>query len=139
MSFNATVAQPGTYDTLYSGVDSSSLNWAEQKWVAWYVYWGNPVIATGLLSFLMHEIVYFGRSLPWVIIDAIPYFRKRKLQPSKVPTPEEQWECPKQVLFAHFTVELPTIWLFHPLAETVGMKTHSQAPPQTLRTFRFGC
>ncbi|THU99901.1 hypothetical protein K435DRAFT_855270 [Dendrothele bispora CBS 962.96] len=93
MSFNATVAQPGTYDTLYSGVDSSSLNWAEQKWVAWYVYWGNPVIATGLLGFLMHKKV-----------------------PSKVPTPEEQWECTKQVLFAHFTVKLPTIWLFHPLA-----------------------
>lgn len=28
----------------------------------------------------MHEIVYFGRSIPWIIIDAIPYFRRFKLQ-----------------------------------------------------------
>ena len=28
----------------------------------------------------MHEIVYFGRSLPWMIIDHIPYFNKYKIQ-----------------------------------------------------------
>jgi hypothetical protein len=62
MSFNGTVAQPDAYNALYSGVDYSSLSWAEQKWVAWYVYWGNPVIATGLISFLMHEVCqnFFG-------------------------------------------------------------------------------
>jgi sterol desaturase/sphingolipid hydroxylase (fatty acid hydroxylase superfamily) len=48
---------------------------------AWYIFIGNPVIATGLMSFLMHEIVYFGRCIPWMIIDSIPYFRKWKLQP----------------------------------------------------------
>jgi hypothetical protein len=40
----------------------------------------NDVLATGIMSFLMHELVYFGRSLPWVIIDAIPYFNKYKIQ-----------------------------------------------------------
>lgn len=40
----------------------------------------NDTIATGIMSFVMHEIVYFGRSLPWLIIDAIPYFNKYKLQ-----------------------------------------------------------
>ncbi|KAF9267193.1 C4-methyl sterol oxidase [Marasmius fiardii PR-910] len=124
MAFNATAPAPDVYEQLYGGVDYSSLNWYEQKWVAWYVWIGNPVIATGLISFLMHEVVYFGRSIPWIIIDAIPYFRKWKLQPSKIPSPEEQWECTKQVLWAHLTVELPTIWLFHPLAEKVGMKTY---------------
>jgi methylsterol monooxygenase len=124
MSFNATSDPNHVLDTLYAGTEFSSLNWAEQKWVAWYVWWGNPVLATGMISFLMHEIVYFGRSLPWIIIDAIPYFQRWKLQPNKIPTPQEQWECTKQVLWAHFTVELPTIWLFYPLAETVGMKTY---------------
>lgn len=47
---------------------------------AWYLWMQNDVIATGLMSFIMHEIVYFGRSLPWIIIDAIPYFNKYKLQ-----------------------------------------------------------
>ena len=32
------------------------------------------------MSFVLHELVYFGRSLPWFIIDAIPYFNKYKLQ-----------------------------------------------------------
>ncbi|KAG6878824.1 hypothetical protein C0992_007445, partial [Termitomyces sp. T32_za158] len=119
--------------TLYSATDFSSLSWFEQKWVAWYVMIGNPVIATGLMSFLLHEIVYFGRAIPWIIIDAIPYFRKWKLQPSKVPTPEQQWECTRLVLFSHFTIELPTIWLFHPLAESIGMSTY-QVPFPPLKT-----
>jgi methylsterol monooxygenase len=84
----------------------------------------------------MHEVVYFGRSLPWIIIDAIPYFQKWKLQPNKIPTPQEQWECTKQVLWAHITVELPTIWLFQPLAEAVGMRTW-QVPFPTLYTMAW--
>lgn len=41
---------------------------------------GNDVLATGIMSFVLHELIYFGRSLPWIIIDAIPYFRKYKIQ-----------------------------------------------------------
>ncbi|KAF9467643.1 hypothetical protein BDZ94DRAFT_1232989 [Collybia nuda] len=122
MAFNAT--NGAFHDDLYAGTDFSSLNWLEQQWVWWYVTIGNPVIATGLMSFLLHEIVYFGRSIPWIIIDAIPYFRKYKLQPTKIPTPAEQWECTKGVLFSHFTIELPAIWLFHPMAESLGMSTY---------------
>ncbi|KAF8519304.1 hypothetical protein JB92DRAFT_3082295 [Gautieria morchelliformis] len=95
----------------------------EQWWAAWYLWIGNPTIATGLMSFIMHEVVYFGRCVPWVLIDAIPYFKKWKLQPAKVPTRQEQWECTKLVLFSHFTIELPAIWLFHPIAEAFGMST----------------
>lgn len=58
---------------------------------------------------MVNQIVYFGRSIPWVIVDAIPYFRRWKLQPNKIPSPEEQWDCVKQVLWAHITVELPTV------------------------------
>lgn len=58
MAFNGTVEAGNVMDALYAGTDFSSLNWAEQKWVAWYVWWGNPIIATGMLSFLMHEVCY---------------------------------------------------------------------------------
>ncbi|KAJ3760905.1 hypothetical protein EV360DRAFT_80723 [Lentinula raphanica] len=136
MALNVTTETGNVMDALYSGTDFSSLNWAEQKWVAWYVWWGNPVIATGMISFLMHEIVYFGRSLPWIIIDAIPYFQKWKLQPNKIPTPAEQWDCTKQVLWAHLTVELPAIWLFYPMAEFVGMQTY-QVPFPSLSTMSW--
>lgn len=62
MAFNGTV--PNVLNELYPGLtDFSSLNWFEQQWVAWYVWIGNPIIATGLMSFLMHEVcrrvVYF--------------------------------------------------------------------------------
>ena len=55
------------------------------------------------------QIVYFGRCVPWIIIDAIPHFRRWKLQPDKIPTAKDQWECTKGVLFSHFTVQLPLV------------------------------
>lgn len=86
------------------------------------------------LNHLRTQVVYFGRAIPWIIIDAIPYFRKWKLQPvrfflaagrafesdvgrfahwisrqNKVPTSKEQWECTKLVLLSHFTIELPGV------------------------------
>lgn len=79
-------------------------------WAAWYAYMQNDVLATGIMSFLMHEIVYFGRSLPWIIIDRMSYFNKYKIQNQKIPTVQEQWSCAKLVLLSHFTVELPQIW-----------------------------
>ncbi|PBL02770.1 hypothetical protein ARMGADRAFT_1023943 [Armillaria gallica] len=129
MSLNATVAA----ESFYADTDLQSLNWVEQQWMAWYIWIGNPVIATGLMSFLMHEIVYFGRCIPWIIVDAIPYFRRWKLQPTKIPSVQDQWECTKLVLFSHFTIELPQIWLFHPLAESIGMSTY-QVPFPSLKT-----
>jgi hypothetical protein len=51
MSHNATGA--ALYD---SSIDYASLSWVEQQWMAWYIYIGNPILATGLMSFLMHEV-----------------------------------------------------------------------------------
>ena len=56
------------------------LNVFEKLWAAWYAYMQNDVLATGIMSFMMHEIVYFGRSLPWLTIDRIPYFNRYKIQ-----------------------------------------------------------
>lgn len=52
----------------------------ERLWATWYVYMQNDTLATGIMSFMMHEIIYFGRALPWFIIDRIPYFNKYKIQ-----------------------------------------------------------
>ncbi|KAF2761234.1 ERG25, C-4 methyl sterol oxidase [Pseudovirgaria hyperparasitica] len=100
-----------------------SLNYAEQLWLAWYTYMQNDVLATGIMSFVMHEAIYFGRSLPWIIIDLIPYFRRWKIQANKIPTAKEQWQCAALVFLSHFTVELPQIWLFHPTAQYWGLST----------------
>jgi methylsterol monooxygenase len=97
----------------------------------------NDVLATGIMSFVMHEIVYFGRSLPWIIIGQIKYFDKYKIQANKIPTAAEQWECAKLVLISHLTVELPQIWLFHPLAKYFGMDTGVPFPPWTTMLFQI--
>lgn len=57
-----------------------SLNYFEKMWLAWYTWMGNDVLATGIMSFVIHEALYFGRSLPWIIVDMLPMFRKYKIQ-----------------------------------------------------------
>lgn len=73
---------PGTYWGQFEEISkyNVSLNYLERLWLAWYTYMQNDVLATGILSFTMHELVYFGRSLPWIIIDQIPLFNKYKIQ-----------------------------------------------------------
>jgi len=117
---------------LYAGVNVAQLNTFERLWMSYYQSFDNPVVATGIMSFLIHELVYFGRSLPWMAIDAMPYFNKWKLQETKVPTWEQQWACTKYVLATHFTVELPQIYLFHPMATYFGMETWQVPFPSPL-------
>jgi methylsterol monooxygenase len=117
---NATTTQ----EQLYGDIALSSLNWFERMWANYYIYMGNAILATGVMSFLLHEVVYFGRSIPWLIIDAMPFFHKWKLQPNKKITKEQIWKCTKVVLLTHFTCEAPLIWLFHPICCYFGMATH---------------
>lgn len=101
----------------------------ERLWAAWYLWMQNDTLATGILSFVVHEVVYFGRSLPWVIIGMIPWFDKYKIQATKLPTWKEQAHCAAVVLISHFTVELPQIWFFHPIATFCGMDYGVHFPP----------
>ncbi|KAJ2895453.1 hypothetical protein MKZ38_006565 [Zalerion maritima] len=105
------------------------LNVFERLWAAWYLWMQNDILATGIMSFVMHEVVYFGRCIPWMIIDRTPYFNKWKIQKTKIPTLKEQWDCASLVLLSHFTVELPQIWLFHPIATMCGMDYGVPFPP----------
>lgn len=79
-------AQPDTYWGQFDEISkyNVSLNYFERLWAAWYTYMNNNVLATGIMSFVMHEVVYFGRALPWIIIDCIPYFNKYKIQNVRV-------------------------------------------------------
>jgi methylsterol monooxygenase len=52
VTVNATTAQ----NQLYPGVDLLGLNWLERTWASYYIWMGNPVLATGLLSFVIHEV-----------------------------------------------------------------------------------
>lgn len=48
-------SKPIAYD-LYEGVNVENLNVFEKAWMNWYLMIGNPIIATGIMSFLMHEV-----------------------------------------------------------------------------------
>jgi len=126
---NATsILTPMAQDTYWGSFEEISkynvqLNYLERLWMTWYAWMGNDVLATGIMSFVMHETFYFGRSLPWIIIDCIPFFNRYKLQQHKVPTAWEQTQCALLVLLSHFTVELPQIWMFHPMCQYFGLST----------------
>lgn len=121
-TFNSTRSYFGILQFLQNSERSAtvqSMNILEKSWAAWYLYINNDTLATGLLFFLVHELTYFGRCIPWFIIDQIPYFNRWKIQPDKIPSKREQWECFKAVLKSHFLVEALPIWLFHPLCSTL--------------------
>lgn len=102
MSLNGT-ASPSFYETVYAGTDFSSLSWAEQKWVAWYIWIGNPIIATGLMSFLLHEvcllvrsIAYSSLTLPigcllWTLYPMDHHRRDAVLQPVEATAPQDPY------------------------------------------------
>ncbi|KAH6958624.1 hypothetical protein HG530_010250 [Fusarium avenaceum] len=105
------------------------LNIVEKLWAAWYLWMQNDTLATGIMSFLLHEFVYFGRCIPFMLMDYIPYFEQFRIQKQKVPTLREQWDCAAIVLISHFTAELPQIWFFHPIATYFGLDYGVPFPP----------
>jgi methylsterol monooxygenase len=66
-------------EVLMNNTMTPELNWVETKWEQMYEG-RNPLVVTGIFAFLMHEFVYFGRFIPFLICDFIPYFQKYKLQ-----------------------------------------------------------
>lgn len=67
LNFNATFSGDLTASQLYagSGVNFAQLNWFERQWMTWYIWIGNPLIATGIASFILHEVrSYFMPSRP---------------------------------------------------------------------------
>jgi methylsterol monooxygenase len=81
-SRNSTFAAPVTYGDYFNDISQYNvhLNVLEKAWAAWYAYMQNDILATGIMSFVMHEIVYFGRAVPFILMDKIPYFRQYKIQ-----------------------------------------------------------
>lgn len=49
---NATTTQ----NELYGDVNLDHLNWLERKWASYYIWMGNAIIATGVMSFVLHEV-----------------------------------------------------------------------------------
>lgn len=123
-TFNATQAyMPAMDNFLAQGV-----RWLEHLWDRYYAYIGKDWLATGLLLLTVHELVYFGRSLPWMLVDMIPSLRKYKIQSRHVPTREEYLECLKSVVLAHIFVEAVPIFGFHFVCGFFNIRTSTPFP-----------
>lgn len=99
-------------------------NWAEAKWEQLYASGYDPIWVTTAISFVLHEVVYFGRFLPWWLCDFVPALRQYKIQKQKDNTRELLWKCFRMLMFSHIVIQLPMQMLFHPTAEFFGMKIH---------------
>lgn len=102
--------------------------WFEQKWENYYEWMSNDILATGLLLLTVHELIYFGRSFPFMILDAMPSMRKYKIQDNKPPTRKQYLDCLKEVLIAHAFVEAFPIFGFHFVCDFFNIRYRAPFP-----------
>ncbi|KAJ1974416.1 C-4 sterol methyl oxidase [Dimargaris verticillata] len=114
---NATVAGSGAAGAFGQGAE---LNLLEQWWSAMFEGRDEWLVIT-VFSLVVHEVVYFGRFLPFWLCDHIPALRKYKIQ-DKDTTPAQLWKCFKGLMFSHTFIQLPLMMLFHPTGKMFGMK-----------------
>ncbi|KAJ2502007.1 C-4 sterol methyl oxidase [Coemansia sp. RSA 1972] len=101
--------------------------WAEQKWFS--LFEGrNEAITFGIIAFVVHQVVYYGRYLPYAICDYIPAMRKYKLQPDKVISDEQWWKCVRSLLVSQIFVQLPMMMFFLPAAKMIGFECSAPFP-----------
>ncbi|KAI9502655.1 fatty acid hydroxylase superfamily-domain-containing protein [Coemansia spiralis] len=73
-------------------------NWFERTWLSMFDG-HNELLTFTVIVFLVHELVYFGRYLPFM------------------------WKCLKSLLFSHFIIEGPLMLFFLPVAKLAGIRT----------------
>ncbi|KAI8320098.1 hypothetical protein GQ54DRAFT_298883 [Martensiomyces pterosporus] len=101
--------------------------WAERTWLS--LFEGRSEALTfGLIAFIVHETVYYGRYIPYWICDYIPAMQKYKLQPDRHITDEQWWKCLKSLLISQVFVQLPMMMLFMPAARLVGFDCNAPFP-----------
>lgn len=126
---NSTIASSITLLNPLFNAGNSVVLLLQSYWGAYYSWMDNDFLATGLLFLVIHELVYFGKSAPWAILDQIPFFRKYKIQDTKVPSNSEQLECLKDVLIAHAFVEALPIFAFQPICQIFGIDYTAETFP----------
>ncbi|VVT44990.1 uncharacterized protein SAPINGB_P000601 [Magnusiomyces paraingens] len=108
-------------------VGTASVLYLESLWARYYAWVGSDFLATGLLFLVIHEVVYFGRSLPWYILDRTKILKNYKIQDKEIPD-SEQLQCLKDVLISHFVIEAIPIFGFQPICNIVGIDYSANFP-----------
>ena len=86
-------------------------------------------VIAGPLTFVFHEIVYFGAWVPWLVLDQIPYFKRYKIQPDKKADWAMVAKCLKRLLLSHVFIQLPMQLMFHWVAQFLGFSMSLPLPP----------
>ena len=56
------------------------MTWTEQQWKGLFEGAENPTVRLASVLFAWHQIVFWGRYIPYVICDHIAWFRKYRIQ-----------------------------------------------------------
>jgi len=94
----------------------------EAQWLWLYSLHSNPILVTAAIAFILHEVVFFGGWIPFMICDYIPSLQKYKLQPDKSISRQQLWKCIRGVLFQHYFIQSPLVLAFHPTGEMFGLR-----------------
>lgn len=124
---NSTTSSSNVVFQYIDTIGSTSISYIEKLWADYYAKVNNDFLATGILFLVIHELVYFGRSLPWYLMDHVSTFKKYKIQ-KKYPTDAEQWECIRDVLLSHFYIEAVPIFAFQPICKFFGIDYSANFP-----------
>ncbi|KAF0693563.1 Aste57867_15428 [Aphanomyces stellatus] len=78
-------------------------------------YWEHMItnnsefMINSIFTFILHEALYFGIWIPYLLLDFIPYFHKYKIQKNKPNNFHDTWSCLKHLIFSHVVIQLPMI------------------------------
>ncbi|KAJ1964816.1 C-4 sterol methyl oxidase [Dipsacomyces acuminosporus] len=101
--------------------------WAEHTWFSFFEG-RNEAFTFGIIAFTIHQAVYYGRYIPYLICDYIPAMQKYKLQPDRHISNDQWWRCVKSLLFSQVFFQLPMMMFFLPAAKMVGFSCSAPFP-----------
>ena len=96
---------------------------------AWILDTFSHFVIAGPLTFVFHELVYFGAWMPWLLLDQIPFFQKYKIQPDKKADSTTVLKCLRRLLTSHLCIQFPMQLGFHWAAQLMGFSLLLPLPP----------
>jgi len=100
-----------------------------KQWWSWMWSLGPEWLVAGVATLILHEVVYFGMYIPYFLADFVPFLQKYKIQKTVSNDWALQWHCLKRVLFSHFVIEGPLVFLTHPIVSYRGMYMDAEHLP----------
>ncbi|KAI9347801.1 C-4 methyl sterol oxidase [Zopfochytrium polystomum] len=115
-ALNSTVSAAAAAAT----VDVSKLNMFEHAWHNLFLDNSYPELTLAAVLFAVHETVYFGRFVPYWIMDHIPYFQQYKIQglPAKS---SDVYRVTIHALKSQIFVQLPMLVGFYGLCSLLDI------------------